>query len=53
MCAKPEQDPALLDRFAKLGVLPVADSPADFNRFFHAELKAYGEQAKLAHLTPE
>ncbi|HEY3076660.1 MAG TPA: tripartite tricarboxylate transporter substrate binding protein [Burkholderiales bacterium] len=48
-----EQKPEVLDRFAKIGVFPVADSPADFNRFFHAELKAYGEQAKLAHLTPE
>jgi tripartite-type tricarboxylate transporter receptor subunit TctC len=43
-----EQAPDVLDRFAKLGVFPVADSPADFNRFFHAELKAYGELAKLA-----
>ena len=48
-----EQRPEVLDRFAKIGVFPVADSPADFNRFFHAELKAYGEQAKLANLTPE
>ena len=48
-----EQAPDVLDRFAKLGVFPVADSPADFNRFFHAELKAYGEQAKLANLVPE
>ena len=48
-----EQKPEVLDRFAKIGVFPVADSPADFRRFFHAELKAYGEQAKLANLTPE
>jgi len=50
---KAEQDPGVLDRFSKLGVFPVADSPADFNRFFRAELKAYGEQAKLANLQPE
>jgi tripartite-type tricarboxylate transporter receptor subunit TctC len=50
---KAEQDAGVLDRFSKLGVFPVADSPAEFNKFFHAELKAYGEQAKLAHLTPE
>jgi hypothetical protein len=41
------------ERFAKLGVFPVADSPADFARFFHNELKLYGEQAKLANLQPE
>ena len=50
---KAEQDRGVLDRFEKLGVFPVADSPADFNRFFHNELKAYGEQAKLANLQPE
>ena len=48
-----EQKPEVQDRFAKIGVFPVADSPADFNKFFHAELKAYGEQAKLANLKPE
>lgn len=48
-----EQKPAVRDRFAKLGVVPVADSPADFARFFRAQLEAYGEQARLAGLTPE
>jgi len=48
-----EQKPEVLDRFAKVGVFPVADSPADFTKFFHNELKLYGEQAKLANLTPE
>jgi len=50
---KAEQNPEVLERFKKIGVFPVADSPADFTRFFHNELKAYGEQAKLANLQPE
>jgi tripartite-type tricarboxylate transporter receptor subunit TctC len=50
---KAEQTPEVLERFKKIGVFPVADSPADFARFFHAELKAYGEQAKLANLKRE
>jgi tripartite-type tricarboxylate transporter receptor subunit TctC len=48
-----EQKPEVLERFKKLGVFPVADSPADFARFFQSELKLYGEQAKLANLQPE
>ncbi len=50
---KAEENPGVLDRFQKLGAFPVADSPADFAKFFQAELKAYGEQAKLANLQPE
>jgi tripartite-type tricarboxylate transporter receptor subunit TctC len=50
---KAEQTAEVKERFAKIGVFPVADSPADFARFFHSELKAYGEQAKLANLQPE
>jgi len=50
---KAEQKPEVLERFAKIGVFPVADSPADFNKFFHNELELYGEQAKLANLQPE
>jgi tripartite-type tricarboxylate transporter receptor subunit TctC len=50
---KAERTPEVVERFKKLGVFPVADSPADFARFFHAELKVYGEQAKLANLQPE
>jgi tripartite-type tricarboxylate transporter receptor subunit TctC len=50
---KAEQTPEVLERFKKIGVFPVADSPADFARFFQNELKAYGEQAKLANLQPE
>jgi tripartite-type tricarboxylate transporter receptor subunit TctC len=50
---KAEDTPQVRDRFEKMGVFPVADSPADFTRFFHAELKAYGEQARLAGLKLE
>jgi len=47
------QDAGVRDRLNKLGAEPVADSPADFRKFIQAELKAYGEQAKLAHIVPE
>ena len=50
---KAEQTPEVRERFGKIGVFPVADSPADFAKFFHNELKLYGEQAKLANLQPE
>jgi tripartite-type tricarboxylate transporter receptor subunit TctC len=48
-----EKKPAVLDRFAKLGVDPVADSPADFRKFIQAEIKAYAEQARMAGIKPE
>ena len=51
--AKAMQDPGVRDRLTKLGAVPVADSPADFKKFVQAELKAYGEQAKLANIEPE
>ena len=47
------QVPEVRDRLDKLGVEPVADSPADFKRFVAAELKAYAEQVKLAGVKPE
>ena len=47
------QDAGVRDRLNKLGAEPVADSPADFRKFIQAELKAYGEQAKLAGIVPE
>ncbi len=51
--AKAMQDPGVRDRLDKLGAVPVADSPADFRKFVQAELKAYGEQAKIANIQPE
>jgi len=47
------ENPEVRDRLIKLGAVPVADSPADFKKFIQAELKAYGEQAKLAGIQPE
>ncbi|HEV3007417.1 MAG TPA: tripartite tricarboxylate transporter substrate-binding protein [Burkholderiales bacterium] len=47
------QKPAVLDRLAKLGVEPAAGTPAEFRKFFLAELKAYGEMARLAGIKPE
>lgn len=47
------QKPAVLERFAKLGVEPAAGTPEEFRRFFLAELKAYGEMARLAGVKPE
>jgi tripartite-type tricarboxylate transporter receptor subunit TctC len=47
------QKPAVLERFAKLGVEPAAGTPEDFRKFFLAELKAYGEMARLAGVKPE
>jgi len=48
-----EQKPDVLDRFAKIGVFPVADSPAEFKKFYLAEIKAYAEQARMAGIKPE
>jgi len=47
------QKPAVLDRFAKLGVEPAAGTPEEFRKFFLAELKAYGEMARVAGVKPE
>ena len=47
------QKPAVLERFVKLGVEPAAGTPAEFRKFFLAELKAYGEMARLAGVKPE
>ena len=51
--AAAERKPEVLDRFQKIGVFPVADSPADFKKFYHAEVKAYAEQARMAGIKPE
>jgi tripartite-type tricarboxylate transporter receptor subunit TctC len=47
------QKPAVLERLTKLGVEPAAGAPEQFRRFFLAELKAYGEMAKVAGVKPE
>jgi tripartite-type tricarboxylate transporter receptor subunit TctC len=50
---KAEQDPVVLDRIASLGAFPAAGTPAEFKKFIQAELKNYGEQARLARIVPE
>jgi len=50
---KAEQDPAVLDRIAKIGAFPAASTPAEYKKFIQSELKNYGEQAKLARIVPE
>jgi tripartite-type tricarboxylate transporter receptor subunit TctC len=47
------QKPAVLERFANLGVEPAPGTPEEFRRFFLAELKAYGEMARIAGVKPE
>jgi tripartite-type tricarboxylate transporter receptor subunit TctC len=47
------QKPAVLERFAKLGVEPAAGTPEEFRKFFLAELKSYGEMARVAGVKPE
>jgi tripartite-type tricarboxylate transporter receptor subunit TctC len=50
---KAMQDPGVKDRIDKLGAFPAAGTPAEFKKFIQAELKAYGEQAKIAGVQPE
>ena len=50
---KAEQDPAVLERIANSGAFPAAATPAEFKKFIQSELKAYGEQAKIANIQPE
>jgi tripartite-type tricarboxylate transporter receptor subunit TctC len=50
---KAEQDPAVLDRIAKIGAFPAASTPAEYKKFIQSELRNYGEQARLANITPE
>ena len=45
--------PAVLERFASSGVEPAAGTPEEFRKFFLAELKAYGEMARVAGVKPE
>ena len=47
------QVPEVRERLTRIGVEPVADSPADFKKFVQAELKAYAEQVRLAGVKPE
>jgi tripartite-type tricarboxylate transporter receptor subunit TctC len=50
---KAMQKPEVLKRFTQLGVEPAAGTPEEFRKFVAAELKAYGEMARLAGVKPE
>jgi hypothetical protein len=45
--------PEVLERLTKLGVEPAASTPDAFRKFVLAELKAYGEMARIAGVRPE
>jgi tripartite-type tricarboxylate transporter receptor subunit TctC len=45
--------PAVLQRLTTLGVEPAASTPEEFRKFFFAELKSYGEMARVAGVKPE
>lgn len=47
------QKPVVLQRLNTLGVEPAASTPEEFRKFFLAELKAYGEMARVAGVKPE
>ena len=50
---KAMQKPEVLQRLTTLGVEPAAGTPEEFRKFFLAELKAYGEMARVAGVRPE
>jgi len=50
---KAMQKPEVLKRFTQLGVEPAAGTPEEFRKFVMAELKAYGEMARVAGVKPE
>jgi tripartite-type tricarboxylate transporter receptor subunit TctC len=50
---KAMQKPEVLQRLTALGVEPAAGTPEEFRKFFFAELKAYGEMARVAGVRPE
>jgi tripartite-type tricarboxylate transporter receptor subunit TctC len=47
------QKPEVVQRLTTLGVEPAAGTPEEFRKFFLAELKAYGEMARVAGVRPE
>jgi tripartite-type tricarboxylate transporter receptor subunit TctC len=46
-------DPATVAKITALGLVPVADSPAEFRKFVSAEIKSYAEIVRLAGIKPE
>ena len=47
------EDPAMKERFAKLGVAPWTSSPAEFQAFIGNEVKKWTEVVKTANIKPE
>jgi tripartite-type tricarboxylate transporter receptor subunit TctC len=47
------EDPAMKERFAKLGVSPWISSPAEFHAFIGDEVKKWTEVVKTANIKPE
>jgi tripartite-type tricarboxylate transporter receptor subunit TctC len=46
-------DPQLRDRLTAQGMIPAANSPAEFKPFVAAEIKNYAEMVRLAGIQPE
>lgn len=46
-------DKGTADKIRALGIEPVGDTPAEFRKFFLAEIGRYGEWVKLARIQPE
>ena len=46
-------NPAVRERFVKLGLNPVGDSPAEFTPFVATAIKRMGEAARIAGIEPE
>jgi tripartite-type tricarboxylate transporter receptor subunit TctC len=46
-------DPPTADKLRGLGVEPIGDTPAEFRKFFDAEIRKYGEWVRIAHIQPE
>ena len=46
-------DPSTAEKLRGLGVEPIGDTPADFRKFFTAEIRKWGEWARIARIEPE
>ena len=46
-------DVPTLEKIRGLGVEPIGDTPAEFAKFYLAEIRKYGEWVKIAKIHPE
>ncbi len=46
-------DAPTLEKIRGLGVEPIGDTPAEFRKFYNAEIVKYGEWVKIARIEPE